>query len=210
MTNNNQPFHGCCPLSPGSIPPKLPRLIGPPGPQGPQGIPGSQGIPGPQGPQGTQGPQGIQGIQGIQGPPGPGAIESAFRADKEGNQPFETGDFLTVTFEDEQFDFGNEYNNVSTFVPNQDGVYQIVSNVQFNTGIVGTYSTQFQLVVNNTTVVAFDYENFNEATSSSTVSTIYGLNEGDTVIVRFLSSVDGSIVDGHFAAARYPFVSPLP
>lgn len=34
MANYNQPFQGCCPLSPVSKPPKLPRLIGPPGPQG--------------------------------------------------------------------------------------------------------------------------------------------------------------------------------
>lgn len=53
MVNDNQPFQGCCPLSPGSKPPKLPRLIGPPGPQGPPGIQGSPGIAGPTGPSGV-------------------------------------------------------------------------------------------------------------------------------------------------------------
>lgn len=62
MVNNNNPFQGCCPISPISKPPNLPRLMGPQGPAGP---------PGPQGPQGIQGIQGIQGEQGAQGDPGP-------------------------------------------------------------------------------------------------------------------------------------------
>ncbi|WP_313799018.1 hypothetical protein [Cytobacillus sp.] len=59
MVNNNNPFQGCCPISPISKPPSLPRLMGP------------QGPPGPPGPQGEQGIQGIQGEQGLQGDPGP-------------------------------------------------------------------------------------------------------------------------------------------
>lgn len=64
MINNNQPFQGCCPISPIPTPPKLPRLIGPPGPQGP---------PGPPGPPGAQGIQGIQGPAGVPGSPGSGS-----------------------------------------------------------------------------------------------------------------------------------------
>lgn len=38
MSKHNQPFQGCCPISPVPKQPQLPRLMGPPGPPGPQGI----------------------------------------------------------------------------------------------------------------------------------------------------------------------------
>lgn len=51
--------------------------------------------------------------------------------------------------------------------------------------------------------------------TASNVSTIYGLlNAGDDVRVRFVASIGGAIQQylesTHFAAATFPFVTPVP
>lgn len=50
--------------------------------------------------------------------------------------------------------------------------------------------------------------------TASNVSTIYGLNAGDDVRVRFVASIGGAIQQylesTHFAAATFPSVTPVP
>ncbi|MCI0767859.1 hypothetical protein [Bacillus sp. TL12] len=179
-----------------------------------QGTPGPQGIPGP------PGPQGIQGIQGI---PGPGAIESAFRAIKtqESGQTVPAVTEVTVTFQTEQFDFGNEYNNLDTFIPSQDGIYSIVANIIFiPDDFTVTYTIGFAVIVNGTPVAtAVETTPGDPELERATVldiSTIYGLHAGDVVTIVVSSSASGTVVQflddetTHFAASRFPFTSPVP
>ncbi|WP_394136829.1 hypothetical protein [Cytobacillus oceanisediminis] len=197
MVQNNQRFQGCCPLTPIPKPPKQ-RCICPPGPRGPRG------------PQGEQGPRGPQGL------PGPGAIESTFRANKGETQAVLAFATEPVTFIDERFDFGNEYDGVSTFIPNQDGVYSIVSNVFFASEELDIpYNVRLRLLVNGINVDV-DFPFLPAGTSNTTlrVSTIYGLNAGDVVSLDFRSTANGSLLNisesSFFAAARFPFTSPVP
>ncbi|MDM5439859.1 exosporium leader peptide [Bacillus hominis] len=171
-------------------------------------------IPGPPGPPGQQG---IQGIQGIQGPPGPGVIESAFRANKnQTSQVVTDNSTVTVTFEIEQFDFGNEYNNVNTFRPNQEGIYSIVAGVLFfPQNLTVIYTTELNVQVNGITV-ASDMKTTPDSgfNTSLDVSTIYGLHAGDVVTITFFSTNGGVISQSsqrvHFAATKIPFTSPVP
>ncbi|SHS12564.1 Uncharacterised protein [Mycobacteroides abscessus subsp. abscessus] len=137
------------------------------------------------------------------------------------NQLVGAGVVQTITFETEQFDFANEYNNVQTFQPNQEGVYSIDSNVLFTPVSSGSpYFAELRLVVNNI-IVATDTQQVVPASGtfsfhSFNVSTIDGLNAGDQVIVQFFTTIPGSINsytgnrNTHFAAARFPFTSPVP
>ncbi|WP_282171793.1 ABC transporter permease [Cytobacillus firmus] len=115
-------------------------------------------------------------------------------------------------FETEQFDFGNEYTPPISFTPNQDGVYSISGNVSFTPGVAGIYSFELNILVNSAPVAAEIRSTTGRDAVS--VSTIYGLNAGDNVRVEFVASVDGTISPyfeaTHFAAARFPFVSPIP
>ena len=157
------------------------------------------------------GPQGPQGVQG------PGAIESAFRANKVVTEPYTDSSLVIVAFTNELFDFGNEYNGTATFSPSQEGVYQIDSNALFQPlGPPGNeYTIELSLLVNGN-IVATHRKDTNDITSV-VVSTIYGLNPGDVVNVRFFASTDGNITffsgtpstSTYFAAARFPFVSPV-
>lgn len=52
-----------------------------------------------------------------------------------------------VTFTAEEFDFGNEYDGSTTFIPNQDGVYSIVATVLFVANNT-PFSVAFDLLVN--------------------------------------------------------------
>ncbi|WP_176523567.1 hypothetical protein [Bacillus pseudomycoides] len=208
-SNSKRNCNPCpCPVpTPVSLP--IQSIQGPPGPPGP---PGPQGVPGP------------QGIQGIPGTPAPGIIESAFRAIKADNvlaQPVPALTPITVIFGVEQFDLGNEYNNLDTFTPKQDGIYSIVSNVTFiPDDPTATYTTELAVLVNGTTVASdvktTPPEPLFPTTTNANISTIYGLHAGDTVTIRFASSVSGELPqflgdkDVSFAAARFPFSSPVP
>lgn len=177
------------------------------GPQGPQGFPGP---PGPQGPRGFPGPS---------GPPGPGAVESAFRANKIDVQPITAGVPLLVTFTDEQFDLRNEYNNVTTFIPIQDGVYQINASVLFlPVDFVEPYRLEMFLQVDNgikNETIAADAKGGTFRTIAS-VSTIYGLGAGNRVTVVVQTNINGQLISfantisSHFDAARYPFNTSFP
>lgn len=157
----------------------------------------------------------IQGSQGPPGPPGPGAIESAFRANKTTSQPIQATVEEIVTFEDELFDFNNEYDSFTTFVPKQEGVYQINSNVVFAPTAGDNYFLRFDMFINGI-IVATDRSTNNTGTRSVTLATIYGLNPGDNVNIHILSSVDGNATllsaqeSSSFSAARFPFTSPIP
>ncbi|MGN7402011.1 hypothetical protein ACTHO0_19340 [Cytobacillus praedii] len=196
MDNNNQPFQGCCPLSPISKPPKLPRLIGPPGPPGPQG------------------PQGIQGIQGIPGPPGPSESESGFRAEKTDQQFYTTPvAFVPVTYTDQIFDLNDlEYNPVtSTFTPQQDGVYSICASVEFLRDILTNTSLILGITVNNIERARATGDHLVSSfftTAVINVCTITQLQAGDSVQVVFLANQEGTIIVSergtHFEAARFP------
>lgn len=205
MAHNNQPFQGCCPLSPGSKPPQVPRLIGPPGPPGP---------PGPQGPQGPQGIPGAQGIQGPQGIPGP-VPQSGFRAESPLGQ-LVVGN-TKLLFPQLEFDLNTEYNvGLSTFVPKQSGVYSIVAGVVPRPNNVNI-SQRFtlEIFVNGQAIERVD--NYRTALPDSiftgtTASTIQRLNAGDEVeVFANYSGDNGSIANvfrvNFFAAARFP--SPL-
>ncbi|WP_243523703.1 hypothetical protein [Bacillus pseudomycoides] len=154
-------------------------------------------------------------LQGPPGPPGPGAIESAFRANKTTVQPITAITVETVIFEDELFDFNNEYDGSTTFVPKQEGVYQINSNIVFAPNTGDSYFVRFNMVINGV-VVATDLSSNNIATTSFTLATIYGLNPGDNVNIQIFSSVGGTAAfltgqeSSSFSAARFPFTSPIP
>ncbi len=122
-------------------------------------------------------------------------VVSAFRANKSNAQPVTPNRPIIVTFEDEQFDFGNEYDGVSTFTPDQAGVYSIVANVFFDpTNNAASYSAQLDLVVNGV-FVATEAKRIppSEFGSSFAVSTIYELQRGDTVQVLFTSTTSGTV-----------------
>ncbi|MED3575779.1 hypothetical protein [Cytobacillus praedii] len=201
MDNNNQPFLGCCPLSPSSQPPKLPRLIGPPGPPGPPGLPG---LPGP------------QGIQGIPGPPGPTEPESAFRAEKTGgDQQLYTTPvaFVPVTYTNQIFDLNDlEYNPVtSTFTPQQNGVYSICASVEFLRDLAIDTSLILGITVNNIERARATGDHLVSSfftTAVINVCTITQLQAGDSVQVVFLANQEGTIIVSergtHFEAARFP------
>ncbi|PEJ05271.1 hypothetical protein CN671_05300, partial [Bacillus toyonensis] len=168
---------------------------------------------------GNTGPTGSTGI-GVTGPTGPtgstgpGAIESAFRANKDVTQFMTAGTPITVSFTEVLFDFNGEYNGVDTFVPKQDGVYQINSNVVFAPNGSTGYSIRFDLLVNGITI-AMDTRD-TASTVTVTVATIYGLSQGDTVNLRISSSISGAATlffnqqAASFSAARLPFTSPIP
>jgi hypothetical protein len=176
-------------------------------------------IPGPQGPQGFPGPPGPRGPRGFPGPSGPGAVESAFRANKIDVQPITAGVPLLVTFTDEQFDLRNEYNNVTTFIPIQDGVYQINASVLFLPfDFVQPYRLEMFLQVDNgikNETIAADAKGGTFRTIAS-VSTIYGLSTGNRVTVVVQTTINGQLISfantisSHFDAARYPFNISFP
>lgn len=127
--------------------------------------------------------------------PTPKTVVSAFRANKTNVQPVTPNRRITVTFEDEQFDFGNEYDGVSTFTANRAGVYSIVANVFFDpTNNAASYSAELDLVVNDV-LVATEVKTIppSKAGSSFAVSTIYELQQGDTVRVLFNSNASGTV-----------------
>ncbi|KFN02169.1 exosporium leader peptide-containing protein [Bacillus clarus] len=210
-----------------TLPPTPPFTL-PSGPTGATGI-GVTGVTGPTGPTGltgTTGPTGIGstgptgiGATGPTGPTGLNIIESAFRAFKQGaeeEQQYTAGDVLVLIFSNEQFDFGNEFDNVSTFTPNQDGVYSITTGIRFiPNDLIDIYGFSLNINLNNAeTIVSTTQVNI-FGTALANVSAIYGLKAGDSVRVRFRATTDGVIFGNpftptFFAAARLPFVSPIP
>ncbi|MEN1934207.1 hypothetical protein AAIE21_01060 [Paenibacillus sp. 102] len=150
-------------------------------------------------------------------------IESAFRANKndDSTQTISANTSETITFETELFDLGNEYNNVDSFIPNQDGIYSIATNVLFLPDIQATYTAQLGIEVNGITI-AVDIKTTPDDPFPLTLpttfelSTIYGLHATDVVTVSFFSLVSGTIFQSsgvqinHFTAARFPFTSPVP
>ncbi|WP_257149807.1 collagen-like triple helix repeat-containing protein, partial [Bacillus cereus] len=181
------------------------------GPIGPTGPTGASGITGPTGP---TGPTGASGITGPTGPTGPTGFESAFRAFKSTDQSVTANTLSLVTFETTQFDLNGEYDGVSTFIPQQDGVYLIITTIIFSpTDDTLNYVTEVFITVNST-LIAGDDSFFGGNTgllNAVTVSTIVQLNAGDMVQVQAGSTIDGAIASPlltNFQAARFP--SPVP
>ncbi|WP_424577917.1 exosporium leader peptide-containing protein [Bacillus cereus] len=198
-------------------------ITGPTGPTGVTGITGSTGptgvtgITGPTGPTGVTGitgPTGPTGVTGITGPTGPTGFESAFRAFKSTDQSVTANTLSIVTFETTQFDLNGEYDGVSTFIPQQDGVYLIITTIIFSpTDDTLNYVTEVFITVNSA-LIAGDDSFFGGNTgllNAVTVSTIVQLNAGDMVQVQAGSTIDGVIASPlltNFQAARFP--SPVP
>ncbi|HDR5272354.1 TPA: collagen-like protein [Bacillus thuringiensis] len=184
------------------------------GPTGPTGATGITGPTGPTGATGITGPTGPTGVTGITGPTGPTGFESAFRAFKSTDQSVIANTLSIVTFETTQFDLNGEYDGVSTFIPQQDGVYLIITTIIFSpTDDTLNYVTEVFITVNST-LIAGDDSFFGGNTgllNAVTVSTIVQLNAGDMVQVQAGSTVDGAIASPlltNFQAARFP--SPVP
>ncbi|MDA2234081.1 exosporium leader peptide-containing protein [Bacillus cereus] len=184
------------------------------GPTGPTGVTGITGPTGPTGATGITGPTGSTGVTGITGPTGPTGFESAFRAFKSTDQSVTANTLSLVTFETTQFDLNGEYDGVSTFIPQQDGVYLIITTIIFSpTDDTLNYVTEVFITVNST-LIAGDDSFFGGNTgllNAVTVSTIVQLNAGDMVQVQAGSTIDGAIASPlltNFQAARFP--SPVP
>ncbi|MGX5595990.1 exosporium leader peptide-containing protein [Bacillus cereus] len=198
-------------------------ITGPTGPTGatgitgPTGPTGATGITGPTGATGITGPTGSTGVTGITGPTGPTGstgFESAFRAFKSIDQSVTANTLSIVTFETTQFDLNGEYDGVSTFIPQQDGVYLIITTIIFRpTDDTLNYVTEAFITVNSA-LIAGDDSFFGGNTgllNAVTVSTIVQLNAGDMVQVQAGSTIDGVIASPlltNFQAARFP--SPVP
>ncbi|WP_410992779.1 exosporium leader peptide-containing protein [Bacillus cereus] len=184
------------------------------GPTGPTGATGIAGPTGPTGATGITGPTGPTGATGITGPTGPTGFESAFRAFKSTDQSVTANTLSIVTFETTQFDLNGEYDGVSTFIPQQDGVYLIITTIIFSpTDDTLNYVTEVFITVNSA-LIAGDDSFFGGNTgllNAVTVSTIVQLNAGDMVQVQAGSTIDGVIASPlltNFQAARFP--SPVP
>ncbi|WP_166695212.1 exosporium leader peptide-containing protein [Bacillus cereus] len=184
------------------------------GPTGPMGVTGVTGPTGPMGVTGVTGPTGPMGVTGITGPTGPTGFESAFRAFKSTDQSVTANTLSIVTFETTQFDLNGEYDGVSTFIPQQDGVYLIITTIIFRpTDDTLNYVTEAFITVNSA-LIAGDDSFFGGNTgllNAVTVSTIVQLNAGDMVQVQAGSTIDGVIASPlltNFQAARFP--SPVP
>ncbi|MGA5660498.1 exosporium leader peptide-containing protein [Bacillus bombysepticus] len=192
-------------------------LTGVTGITGPTGLTGVTGITGPTGLTGVTGitgPTGLTGVTGITGPTGPTGFESAFRAFKSTDQSVTANTLSIVTFETTQFDLNGEYDGVSTFIPQQDGVYLIITTIIFSpTDDTLNYVTEVFITVNSA-LIAGDDSFFGGNTgflNAVTVSTIVQLNAGDMVQVQAGSTIDGVIASPlltNFQAARFP--SPVP
>ncbi|MDA2452698.1 hypothetical protein PDN63_30620 [Bacillus cereus] len=189
-------------------------LTGVTGITGPTGSMGVTGITGPTGTTGITGPTGSTGVTGITGPTGPTGLESAFRAFKSIDQSVTANTLSIVTFETTQFDLNGEYDGVSTFIPQQDGVYLIITTIIFSpTDDTLNYVTEVFITVNSA-LIAGDDSFFGGNTgllNAVTVSTIVQLNAGDMVQVQAGSTIDGAIASPlltNFQAARFP--SPVP
>ncbi|WP_277996805.1 exosporium leader peptide [Bacillus cereus] len=153
-------------------------------------------------------------MTGPTGPTGPTGFESAFRAFKSTDQSVIANTLSIVTFETTQFDLNGEYDGVSTFIPQQDGVYLIITTIIFSpTDDTLNYVTEVFITVNST-LIAGDDSFFGGNTgllNAVTVSTIVQLNAGDMVQVQAGSTIDGAIASPlltNFQAARFP--SPVP
>ncbi|WP_260859090.1 collagen-like protein, partial [Bacillus thuringiensis] len=188
--------------------------IGPTGSTGATGITGPTGSTGATGASGITGPTGPTGATGITGATGPTGFESAFRAFKSTDQSVTANTLSLVTFETTQFDLNGEYDGVSTFIPQQDGVYLIITTIIFSpTDDTLNYVTEVFITVNST-LIAGDDSFFGGNTgllNAVTVSTIVQLNAGDMVQVQAGSTIDGAIASPlltNFQAARFP--SPVP
>nr|WP_322360245.1 collagen-like protein [Bacillus cereus] len=188
--------------------------IGATGPTGATGITGATGPTGATGITGATGPTGATGATGITGPTGPTGFESAFRAFKSIDQSVTANTLSIVTFETTQFDLNGEYDGVSTFIPQQDGVYLIITTIIFSpTDDTLNYVTEVFITVNSA-LIAGDDSFFGGNTgllNAVTVSTIVQLNAGDMVQVQAGSTIDGVIASPlltNFQAARFP--SPIP
>ncbi|TNB96907.1 hypothetical protein FHG65_18735 [Bacillus cereus] len=189
-------------------------ITGPTGPTGVTGITGPTGPTGVTGITGPTGPTGATGITGPTGPTGPTGFESAFRAFKSTDQSVTANTLSIVTFETTQFDLNGEYDGVSTFIPQQDGVYLIITTIIFSpTDDTLNYVTEVFITVNSA-LIAGDDSFFGGNTgllNAVTVSTIVQLNAGDMVQVQAGSTIDGVIASPlltNFQAARFP--SPVP
>ncbi|MCB4335153.1 exosporium leader peptide-containing protein [Bacillus cereus] len=189
-------------------------ITGPTGPTGATGATGITGSTGPTGVTGITGPTGPTGVTGITGPTGPTGFESAFRAFKSTDQSVTANTLSIVTFETTQFDLNGEYDGVSTFIPQQDGVYLIITTIIFSpTDDTLNYVTEVFITVNSA-LIAGDDSFFGGNTgllNAVTVSTIVQLNAGDMVQVQAGSTIDGVIASPlltNFQAARFP--SPVP
>jgi hypothetical protein len=140
--------------------------------------------------------------------------KSAFRAEKEVEQPFMVGS-TPVTYESEIFDLNDEYDPVtSTFIPKQDGVYLILASVGFIPD--GLERSAALIIEVNGNDALVDSETFSffilDLTSVLSVSGILFLTAGDNVTVRLEARLEGGTITDegsatHFEAARFP--SPL-
>ncbi|PFC69907.1 hypothetical protein CN290_28410 [Bacillus cereus] len=189
-------------------------ITGPTGPTGASGATGPTGPTGVTGVTGPTGPTGPTGVTGVTGPTGPTGFESAFRAFKSTDQSVTANTLSLVTFETTQFDLNGEYDGVSTFIPQQDGIYLIITTIIFSpTDDTLNYVTEVFITVNST-LIAGDDSFFGGNTgllNAVTVSTIVQLNAGDMVQVQAGSTIDGAIASPlltNFQAARFP--SPVP
>ena len=106
---------------------------------------------------GITGPTGATGATGITGPTGPTGFESAFRAFKSIDQSVTANTLSIVTFETTQFDLNGEYDGVSTFIPQQDGVYLIITTIIFSpTDDTLNYVTEVFITVNSALIAGDD------------------------------------------------------
>ncbi|CAG9620347.1 C1q-like domain-containing protein [Sutcliffiella rhizosphaerae] len=120
----------------------------------------------------------------------------AFRAVKSTDQPVEANESVKITFEEEQFDLGNTYNNItSTFVPRESGVYYVSSSFTFAPDVNARYRTRADIVVNGTTVAADnDFWNLLNVFNVVNVSAVLYLQAGDLVEIFGQSSLSGTIL----------------
>ena len=123
---------------------------------------------------------------------------------------------IKVIFPTQQFDLAGEYNpKKSTFVPDKDGVYEVIAKIGFIPANLNLdYRIRIEIRVNGNPAVAIDNDFFGGGVpfaNAVAVSSILLLHEDDRVEVFAQSSIAGAISpieDGsRFEAARYP--SPI-
>ncbi|KIL43655.1 C1q-like domain-containing protein [Jeotgalibacillus campisalis] len=128
----------------------------------------------------------------------PKEVKSAFRALKNAETPIPTARVnFKVSFNDEQFDLSNEYNNsTSSFIAKEAGIYLFTATLSFNpTDDNVDYEFGMNLVINGDSQdVEADYTGFNAVFFNVVdLSEIVKLNKGDKVEIFALSTTPGTV-----------------
>ncbi|MCM3541182.1 C1q-like domain-containing protein [Priestia endophytica] len=135
---------------------------------------------------------------------------SAFRAiNNTANQPLPANAAIQVLFQNEQFDLANEYNpNISTFIPQTDGVYSLTASVEFQQNISGEFTLEMVFLINSDVIEERTSKTFTGSIPGILTTTeVLQLNDGDQVQVAMRSTAAGAILASpstYFAAARVP------